>query len=103
MSEKEYPPVPKGYTGVFRVRPDRLSQNNVFCGAWGITGRDVIEIDDWVKGKGEFTGDPHHEIRAAFYRTYEDLKHGVNMIRGKPYKGDESYFYAVSNRKNNYW
>ena len=103
MDNKEYPPVPKGYIGIFRVRPDRLTISNVFHEAWGITGRDVVDIIDWSEGKGEFTGDPDHEIRAAFYRTYEDLKNGVNMIYGKPYKGVESYFYPVSKKKNNYW
>lgn len=38
-----YPPVPKGYKGVFRVRPDMIGSDNMFYEAYGITGKGIIE------------------------------------------------------------
>lgn len=103
MSDKEYPPVPKGYKGIFRVRPDKLEPSNDFYEAYGVTGEDIIEEVDYLEGKSEFTGVPEHLIRAAFYRTYEDLRNRENMIRGMPFNASEYLLYPISNKKNNYW
>ena len=98
-----YLPVPKGYKGVFRVRPDMIGSNNVFHKAYGITGKEIIEDIDYLEGQGEFTGNPHHIIKAIFYQTYEDLKNGKYMIHERPVKIREYLLYPVSNKKNNYW
>ena len=103
MSDSKYPPAPKGYTGVFRVRPDMIEPNNVFYEAYGITGKNVIEDIDYLEGQGEFTGNPDHIIKAVFYQTYEDLKNGKCMIHGRPVNASEYVLYPLSNKKNNYW
>lgn len=99
----KYRPVPKGYKGIFRVRPDMIESNNVFYEAYGITGKDIIEDIDYLEGQGEFTGDPNHSIKAIFYQTYEDLKNRENMIGKRPVNAREYLLYPVSNKKNNYW
>lgn len=99
----KYRPVPKGYKGIFRVRPDMIESNNVFYGAYGITGKGIIEDSDYLEDQGEFTGNPHHIIKAIFYQTYEDLKSRECMIQGRPVKIRECLLYPVSNKKNNYW
>lgn len=84
-NDGKYPPVPKGYKGIFRVRPDMIESKNVFYKAYGITGN------------------PDHIIKAIFYQTYEDLKNRECMIHGRPVKIREYLLYPVSNKKNNYW
>lgn len=102
-NDGKYPPVPKGYKGIFRVRPDMIESDNPFYEAYGITGKGIIEDIDYLEGKSEFTGVPEHLIRAAFYRTYEDLRNRENMIRGMPFNASEYVLYPISNKKNNYW
>lgn len=99
----KYRPVPKGYTGVFRLREDMIGSDNMFYEAYGITGKGIIEDIDYLEGQGEFTGNPHHIIKAIFYQTYEDLKNRECMIQGRPVRIKEHLLYPVSNKKNNYW
>ena len=98
-----YPPVPKGYKGVFRVRPDMIGSDNMFYEAYGITGKGIIEDIDYLEAQGEFTGNPDHSIKVIFYRTYEDLKNRENMMLGWPVDVREYLLYPVSIKKNNYW
>lgn len=102
-NDGKHPPVPKGYKGIFRVRPDMIGSNNVFHKAYGITGKDIIEDIDYLEDQGEFTGNLDHSIKAAFYKTYEDLKNREHMILGRPVNAREYLLYPVSNKKNNYW
>lgn len=102
-NDGKYPPVPKGYKGVFRVRPDMIGSDNMFYEAYGITGKDIIEDIDYLEGQGEFTGNPDHSIKVIFYRTYEDLKNRENMMLGWPVDVREYLLYPVSIKKNNYW
>lgn len=99
----KYRPVPKGYKGIFRVRPDMIESKNVFYEAYGITGKDIIEDIDYLEGQGEFTGNPNHSIKAAFFKSYEDLKNRERMITREPINAREYLLYPVSNKKNNYW
>jgi hypothetical protein len=99
----KYRPVPKGYKGIFRVRPDMIESKNVFHEAYGITGKGIIEDIDYLEGQGEFTGNPDHSIKVIFYRTYEDLKNRENMMLGWPVDVREYLLYPVSIKKNNYW
>ena len=100
----KYRPVPKGYTGVFRLREDMTSLNNEFYGAWGIIDDKFLIDEDYYNEENEFKGDPDHVIRASFYPSLLDLQRGENLIRevGRV-SGTEKYCYIPFKRKNNYY
>ena len=77
----KYRPVPKGYTGVFRLREDTTSLANEFYGAWGIIDDKFLIDEDYYNEENEFKGDPDHVIRASFYPSLLDLQRGENLIR----------------------
>lgn len=77
----KYRPVPKGYTGVFRLREDMTSLNNEFYGAWGIIDDKFLIDEDYYNEENELKGDPNHVIRASFYPSLLDLQRGENLIR----------------------
>lgn len=100
----KYRPVPKGYTGVFRLREDTTSLANEFYGAWGIIDDKFLIDEDYYNEENEFKGDPDYVIRASFYPSLLDLQRGENLIRevGRV-SGTEKYCYIPFKRKNNYY